>query len=430
MSDKADPDGFPRDFEAHRLSTQEAVSLTDDSIIQMVPSEKTDPAAPLETSSEAVPLPTKAPLSFEHVYALDVVRIALTFWIVLYHQSQYDYYIESNPIGYLRFGFFGVELFYALSGFVLTFVYMDRFKVNSLREFGIAYAKFVLNRVARMWPLQAFFAALFYHLGECGFMNMVRDMLFGLAFYNPEDRFCCDPPAWFLHYEMYLSVLLPFVLVALNKTRLTILPLAGLAYYQLQAYLTNAIPADWDAGFNIQVLTCRAPTPFIMGVVVGWVYWTWRRQHFVFDILSAVCLYYFHNHMMGVFTIFDSFFYLRALLLFPTLIYLLSKAKLINRISNNVIVRSLSEYSMGVFLSHWLIVMTYGVEVGAIFPTSSTYHMLFVYVKYLLALHMGIACFYLIENPAVKLSRILIAKIGAQKLNRKGAGWNKLEQSG
>jgi peptidoglycan/LPS O-acetylase OafA/YrhL len=390
MSNKVDPNGFTRAFEDNQLSTQEAASLSDDSINEIAYSAKADPAALGETSPEDVSLPTKAPLNFEHVYALDVVRIALTFWIVLYHQSQYDLHIETNPIGYLRFGFFGVELFYTLSGFVLTFVYMDRFKVSSLREFWIAYAKFFLNRVARIWPLQAFFAALFYSIGECGAMNMVRDMLFGLALYNPEDRFCCDPPAWFLHYEMYLSVLLPFFLVALNKTRLTIVPLAGLAYYLFQAYLTHAIPADWSSGFNIQVLTCRAPTPFVIGVVVGWGYWAWRSQHFVFDILSAFCLYFFNNHMMEVFDIFDRAFYLRALVLFPILIYLLSKAKLINSISNNAIARSLSEYSMGIYLSHWLIVMTYGAQVGAIFSPSSTYYLLFVFVKYLLSLLMGI----------------------------------------
>ena len=102
----------------------------------------------------------------EQVHALTGVRIVAALWVVLFHirgniASEFPWlYKVIGPV--LVHGELGVDLFFALSGYVLALNYGERM---GLRLGKAATAKFWWARLARVWPAYAFmlvFAAIWH----------------------------------------------------------------------------------------------------------------------------------------------------------------------------------------------------------------------------------------------------------------------------
>lgn len=101
------------------------------------------------------PLPV-APRGSTRLEALTGVRAFAAAWVILLHFGEPLYGLLPG----LRFaerlttqGFLGVDLFFVLSGFILSFNYFDHFKSGvSVTDWG----RFLRLRLARMWPTHVF----------------------------------------------------------------------------------------------------------------------------------------------------------------------------------------------------------------------------------------------------------------------------------
>ena len=88
------------------------------------------------------------------IRALTGLRIVAAVWVVLHHfegvvtQAFGEYLRPLHPL--MATGWLGVDLFFLLSGFVLTHSYLHRMGATfSLR----GSACFLWARIARVWPL-------------------------------------------------------------------------------------------------------------------------------------------------------------------------------------------------------------------------------------------------------------------------------------
>ena len=82
----------------------------------------------------------------EQLKPLTSLRFFAALWVVLY-----SYIHELNgavDIGLFDKGYLGVDLFFVLSGFILSYVYLEAF---GERRFD--YARFITHRLARIYPL-------------------------------------------------------------------------------------------------------------------------------------------------------------------------------------------------------------------------------------------------------------------------------------
>src|SRR5690349_25057093 len=68
-------------------------------------------------------------------------------WVLLFHWS----WMRYGQVPVLDRGYMGVDLFFLLSGFVLTHVYLKTLPLNVR-----AYRKFLIVRLARIYPLHLF----------------------------------------------------------------------------------------------------------------------------------------------------------------------------------------------------------------------------------------------------------------------------------
>ncbi|MBK1837373.1 acyltransferase [Azospirillum sp. YIM B02556] len=94
-----------------------------------------------------------------HLHSLTPLRGIAALWVVLYHYSV-QYFPNLHPDSYTHLvqkGYLAVDLFFMLSGFVLTHVYHGTFS----RSVGDKYWSFLRARIARLYPLHLAVLLLF-----------------------------------------------------------------------------------------------------------------------------------------------------------------------------------------------------------------------------------------------------------------------------
>jgi peptidoglycan/LPS O-acetylase OafA/YrhL len=85
------------------------------------------------------------PSRAKNIPALTGLRGAAAMWVVFYHIA---YHV---PVPIIRFGYLGVDVFFILSGFVLSYVYAGDLNPYDFRS----YLRFLQARIARIYPLHA-----------------------------------------------------------------------------------------------------------------------------------------------------------------------------------------------------------------------------------------------------------------------------------
>jgi peptidoglycan/LPS O-acetylase OafA/YrhL len=155
--------------------------------------------------------------------ALTALRGVGAAWVFAFHLLLG---VAPWPISH---GYLGVDMFFILSGFILSHVYLDR-----LKRFSSSGCKhFLLVRLARIYPLHVVCLGLIalvvvslpgfaerYPHGQALFSAsalIASLLLIQNWFYWPPD--CWNNPAWSLSAEWFLYLAFPFLAVALRYVR-------------------------------------------------------------------------------------------------------------------------------------------------------------------------------------------------------------------
>jgi peptidoglycan/LPS O-acetylase OafA/YrhL len=116
-------------------------------------------ALPVPASLVVAPSKRSLPQA-DFLPSLTPLRGLAALWVILYHFTwQYFPQLNSEPFTEaIAKGYLAVDLFFLLSGFVLTHVYLTSFAHKVTSD---SYRAFIAARVARIYPLHVFVLALF-----------------------------------------------------------------------------------------------------------------------------------------------------------------------------------------------------------------------------------------------------------------------------
>ncbi len=149
------------------------------------------------------------------VLPLTSIRGLAALWVVLMHI--YAPLVDNTFIYYFfRNGGQGVTFFFVLSGFILSYVYCDKFqKINWDK-----YCNFIHNRIARVYPLHftTLLICLLLYKGISSdeiFQNLLLIQGWGVFGLN---KFSCNTGAWSISVEFFLYLFFPFFIYFINKT--------------------------------------------------------------------------------------------------------------------------------------------------------------------------------------------------------------------
>ncbi len=175
----------------------------------------------------------------KHIGSLTSLRGIAALIIVVHHFSYYALpqlgVLISSHSYFFANGYLSVDLFFILSGFIMTHVYLDRFKSGVTKSNYWAYLR---ARFARIYPLHLFTLLVLVALQSIElissnpaaftgkfnltalFANLVLLQAFAL---NCPPLFACDTywnePAWSISVEFIIYCIFPFILLAISKNK-------------------------------------------------------------------------------------------------------------------------------------------------------------------------------------------------------------------
>jgi len=216
--------------------------------------------------------------------ALTPLRGVAALWVVLYHYT-FQCLPTLNSAAYTHLvqkGYLAVDMFFLLSGFVLTHVYHDAFDVADRRN----YWKFISARIARLYPLHLFVLLIFvataivFRLveyavagraeplpieGPQSLLALAANLLMLQGLHARELSW--NYPAWSISVEFLAYLAFPFTLPAIwraRPARQIALALALFGALCLLAYLTRGNFNQWDGPLTL----LRCLPEFVLGTLL------------------------------------------------------------------------------------------------------------------------------------------------------------------
>ena len=142
-----------------------------------------------------------------HLPSLTPLRGIAALFVVLFHLTSGN--TDSTVPGFFLRGYLGVDLFFILSGFVLTHVYVREFLAErSWRAVGA----FLWTRVARLFPVHIFILGVLVIGHAAQGMSTLALLANFLLLLVPWPVDALNPPAWSLSAEWYAYLLFPFMI--------------------------------------------------------------------------------------------------------------------------------------------------------------------------------------------------------------------------
>jgi peptidoglycan/LPS O-acetylase OafA/YrhL len=233
--------------------------------------------------------------------SLTPLRGIAAFWVVIYHYNIWapNAHLDNPIIGK---GYLAVDLFFLISGFVMTHVYHHGF----LRDFQGNYFRFLGARVARLYPLHILILLLFLATalssrtasyvatGDFSSIPLTGARSISAFFANllmlqgvKASQLSWNYPAWTISIEFIAYLLFPLLLPAIWqapprwKAALAALLLGVLGYLTL---LTKDSFNQWDGPTTL----LRCIPEFVLGMLLYSLYRSGRFRCLIADDVVAL----------------------------------------------------------------------------------------------------------------------------------------------
>ena len=203
---------------------------------------------------------------------IDLLRGFAALSVVVYHVIEHLHWTafpDSGPLLWFRVGWMGVDLFFVISGFVISlsaFSLLDRFEKSQYRKL------FVIRRIARIVPLHYLTCLIFLALVVPATMlqhGFLGNLISHLAFFHNTD------PNWSVGVEMQFYVLILLLAPFIRSCRwwlipavafpvawiwryyaFTMIPIDPVSGPYLRFWLSTQLPGTLDQ-FAIGIVLCR-----------------------------------------------------------------------------------------------------------------------------------------------------------------------------
>lgn len=157
-------------------------------------------------------------MAIREIKSLTGIRGFAALYVVCYHWhvpvSENDcvsaHFLQSAGINFISHGYLSVDLFFVLSGFVLSMSYQKHFDTRvSMRNF----TEYILKRFFRIFPLYIVITLVYFFLYNDDTLKILLINLTLLQTLIPHFNFkSIIPPAWSLGNEWAFYLIFPFIL--------------------------------------------------------------------------------------------------------------------------------------------------------------------------------------------------------------------------
>ena len=204
--------------------------------------------------------------------ALTGVRGVAACIVAVFHMNYWFYAGGWGPEGpgtvlatVFQAGYLGVDLFFALSGYVIAGAYLEAFRHPSRG----AYAQFLIRRFARIWPLHVATLLLYIGAPACRAPGDLAGNLLMVQAWGVIGHITCNEPSWSISGEWFAYLSFPalaWLLLRPGCWAAPILAALGLGGLGVLAWLggSNSLDVTFSlglvraaCGFTIGAALCR-----------------------------------------------------------------------------------------------------------------------------------------------------------------------------
>ncbi len=314
------------------------------------------------------------------INSLTGIRAIAAFWVMIFHSWNYFFFnytdqfiiqIEKNIPTLARMGYLGVDIFFVLSGFVMTINYWDDIKAQKLA----LYPQYITYRLARIYPafiatflissLLAFLRLSYAPPQIISFSNFLETVPFILtmtqALFHKEFKtmiiqfWSVNPVVWSLSFEWIAYLAFPFLVLLFSKAKNYRILTLCIGFLLLITMYFFTHPANTPQPIPVGYLIfgwgglLRIGSEFILGMAAALFLRDTRhleKTGIVFNITLAITLgllFFTQQELLVVF-------------LFPFLILMIaSKNHFFSRLLSTKLMVYLGEISYAFYLLHFLI---------------------------------------------------------------------------
>lgn len=237
--------------------------------------------------------------------SLTPLRGIAAFWVVLYHYNIWAPNLGlDNQSPVIAEGYLAVDLFFMISGFVMSHVYQRAFR----SDLSGSYFRFIGARIARLYPLHIFILLLFFatalsahtavyfYTGEFKPIPLTGARSITALFANlfmlqglKASQLSWNYPSWSISVEFMAYFLFPFALAALWRTRPMVkiaVALALIVALGCLALMTGDSFDQWDGARTL----LRCLPEFLLGILLYELFCSGRGRRLLGSDLAALGL--------------------------------------------------------------------------------------------------------------------------------------------
>ena len=168
---------------------------------------------------------------------INILRGFAALSILIYHlidPNKWPEFPNSGLLLWFRYGWIAVDLFFVISGFVITLSFLQRAKNSvELTEQKGFRKQFLFNRLARIIPLYVLTCLIYVVFVNPNliFDHLLKNFFLHLFFLHnlvPEYLFGFNPPSWTLSVEVQFYLLLSVLGVRLIRANILYIALFGI----------------------------------------------------------------------------------------------------------------------------------------------------------------------------------------------------------
>ncbi len=232
-------------------------------------------------------------------------RFYAAMWVFLYHF--FPVYTSAPKINIFEIGFLGVDVFFVLSGFILTYVYFKKFFISKVT--GRDYWNFIVKRFAKIYPLHFVITLIFIPLSCVGkylfhqdsihlYFNALLQNFLMIHSWSTTQYLSWNFPSWSISAEWFAYLFLFVPLSFIYKfNKIFFLSFAGLVVCAFICYWVS-IPDFTVDRYTMNGLPRIIPE-FIIGVLTGLIKIKFNLSKrkaslvFIFSLLFLLISFYF-----------------------------------------------------------------------------------------------------------------------------------------
>lgn len=240
------------------------------------------------------------PSSGKYIREVDALRFFAILPVLMMHMNTSFFRnfettsfneIESS---FLKHGVWGVELFFAISGFVISLPFFIKIQSNNL---NILTKNYFLRRLKRIEPPFIVSLLIIYVISLVSkrlvFLDSIDNFIASLFYVHKfiyAEWSTINPVTWSLETEIQFYMLIPFMFLAFSKIKKVYTYIFGLLIFTISMHLHSSLDL---LGPHLNKSILRYAHLFIIGIYISYLY-VYKNQFFkksfIFDVIFLLSL--------------------------------------------------------------------------------------------------------------------------------------------